>query len=300
MSKIEDKYWSKIEPFPMAEEEVVRSCAQVLSKAKMRERQFKQRSRREWLRRAVSYSVAAILLIGVPLMSLWYVNKTETAMETLASADYMEFATRNGEIREVILPDSSKVVLNAGSILLYPEKFADTRCVYLTGEAVFDVTASKKHPFIVRTSDVNVKVHGTRFNVSAYNDDDNVNVTLCRGAVNVKPNKSDAEPFELRPGQNYCFSKSDCKSVVTDVNPAESTIWETGDLFFKAQDIHSVAKTIGRRFGVNIYVTSGKFDRAIITAKFVHGETLDEQMRAICSLVPGMKYSIEGDNVYLK
>ena len=71
------------------------------------------------------------------------------------------------------------MVLNAGSILLYPEKFSDTRCVYLTGEAVFDVTASKEHPFIVRTSDVNVKVHGTRFNVSTYYDDDNVNVTLC-------------------------------------------------------------------------------------------------------------------------
>lgn len=300
MSKTEDKYWSRIEPFPMTENEVVRSCAQVLSKAKMRERQSMLHNRRKWFRRAISYSVAAILLIGVPVMSLWHVSKTEKAMATLASAEYKEFATRNGEIREVVLPDNSKVVLNAGSILLYPEKFADTRCVYLTGEAVFDVTASKEHPFIVRTSDVNVKVHGTRFNVSAYNDDDNVNVTLCRGAVNVKPNKSDAEPFELRPGQNYCFSKSDGKSVVTDVNPAESTIWETGDLFFKAQDIHSVAKTIGRRFGVNIYVTSGKFDRAIITAKFVHGETLGEQMSAICSLVPGMKYSIEGDNVYLK
>ena len=51
---------------------------------------------------------------------------------------------------------------------------------------------------IVRTSDVNVKVHGTRFNVSEYNDDDNVNVTLCRGAVNVKTNKSDAEPFRKK------------------------------------------------------------------------------------------------------
>ena len=158
MSKTEDKYWSRIEPFPMTEDEVVRSCAQVLSKAKMRKRQSKQQSRRIWFRRAISYFVAAILLIGVPVMSLWHVNKTEKAMATLASAEYKEFATRNGEIREVVLPDNTKVVLNAGSILLYPEKFADTRYVYLTGEAVFDVTASKEHPFIVRTSDVNVKV----------------------------------------------------------------------------------------------------------------------------------------------
>lgn len=121
MSKTEDKYWSRVEPFPMTENEVVRSCAQVLSKAKMRERQSMLHNRRKWFRRAISYSVAAILLIGVPVMSLWHVSKTEEAMATLASAEYKEFATRNGEIREVVLPDNTKVVLNAGSILLYPE-----------------------------------------------------------------------------------------------------------------------------------------------------------------------------------
>lgn len=130
MSKTEDKYWSRIEPFPMTEDEVVRSCAQVLSKAKMRERQSKQQSRRIWFRRAISYFVAAILLIGVPVMSLWHVNKTEKAMSTLASAEYKEFATRNGEIREVVLPDNSKVVLNAGSILLYPEILRYQVCVF--------------------------------------------------------------------------------------------------------------------------------------------------------------------------
>ena len=299
MTKTENDYWSGIKPFPMTEDEIVKSCAEVLSKARRRERASLSQGRRTLLRRILSYSVAAVLLIGIPAVSLWRTHRAETAMATLASADYKEFATRNGEIREVVLPDSSRVVLNAGSILLYPERFADTRYVYLTGEAVFDVTASKEHPFVVRTSDVNVKVHGTRFNVSAYNDEDNVNVTLCRGAVSVAPNGADAGA-ELRPGQNYCYSRATRTASVTEVNSAEATIWETGDLFFKSQDIHSVAKTIGRRFGVNIYVTSGKYDRAVITAKFIHGETLEEQMSAICRLVPGMKYTINGENVYLK
>lgn len=297
---IENNYWDKIKPSPMTEEEIVRSCTKVLSKARRLEKSSASSRRRPLLRRVISYSIAAVLLIGVPAVSVWRMHQAEKTMTELATADYMEFSTRNGEIREVVLPDSSKVTLNAGTVLLCPERFSGTRYVYLTGEAVFDVTASREHPFVVRTSEVNVRVHGTRFNVSAYNDEDNVNVTLCRGAVTVIPNYDGAESSELHPEQNYCYSKSGRKASITDVNSAESTVWTTGDLFFKAQDIHSVAKTIGRRFGVNIYVTSGKYDSAVITAKFVHGETLDEQMRAICSLVPGMKYSVSGSNVYLR
>ena len=61
-----------------------------------------------------------------------------------------------------------------------------------------------------------------------------------------------------------------------------------------------MARTISRRFNVNVYVTDGKYDRAVITAKFIHGETLEEQVSAICRLVPGMKYTVTDGNIYIR
>ena len=125
----------------------------------------KLRRRRLFLRTLAGVA-AAVALIIVPTVSLMYVHSSRNEVHTVV-ADYVEVCARKGEIREVILPDQSRVTLNSGSVLLYPETFSDVRSVHLSGEAVFDVTASEEHPFVVRTADVNVKVHGTRFNVSS-------------------------------------------------------------------------------------------------------------------------------------
>ncbi|MFR7879195.1 MAG: FecR family protein, partial [Butyricimonas paravirosa] len=85
------------------------------------------------------------------------------------------------------LADGTRVWLNAQSELRYPVQFiGNQRVVYLKGEGYFEVTSNEEKPFIVRTlSDVEVKVLGTRFNVSAYEDDADVTTTLAEGSVEV-------------------------------------------------------------------------------------------------------------------
>ncbi|MDD6253318.1 MAG: FecR family protein [Candidatus Cryptobacteroides sp.] len=300
----EPDFWDRLDISSVSAEETERSYSEVLSKAKKLEASYELRKLRAGRRRSalrvIAGIAAVVALIIVPAVSVMYVRRSLDRPVQPVTAEFREFIARKGEIRELVLPDQSRVTLNAGSTLFYPETFSDVRYVYLSGEAVFDVTASGEHPFIVKTSDVSVRVHGTRFNVSAYPDEDNVNVALCRGAVSVSPNKGDAVPVELKPDQSYRYSRIDGSSTVTSVNSSEYTGWESGNLSFHSQDIHSVARTIGRRFNVNIYVTTGKYDKAVITAKFIHGETFEEQMNAICRLVPGMKYSVSGENVYLR
>ena len=110
-----------------------------------------------------------------------------------------EYSTSNGEIRRVTLPDSSKVILNAGSVLICPERFgAGGREVYLSGEAVFDVTGDTGRAFVVKTSNLNVKVHGTRFNVSAYSDSRLVSATLCRGSISAMSLIFDRNSYKSR------------------------------------------------------------------------------------------------------
>lgn len=296
-------FWDRLDISSVDMAEVEKSCDEVLSRAKKMEAVYDLKAGKVHRRRIFLHTLAgvaaAVALILVPAVSVLYVHSSRNDIHTVV-ADYVEVCARKGEIKEVVLPDQSRVTLNSGSVLLYPEVFSEVRSVHLCGEAVFDVTASEEHPFVVRTADVNVKVHGTRFNVSSYPDEKQVDVTLCRGAVRVSPSGDLDNAVELLPDQNYHYDKASGTYVISTVSSAEFTCWESGSLSFHSQDIHSVARAISRRFNVNVYVTDGKYDKAVITAKFIHGETLDEQVSAICRLVPGMKYTVKDGNIYIR
>ena len=220
--------------------------------------------------------------------------------QTIVIADSIEYSTGKGEIKEVVLPDDSKVVLNSSSLLICPTVFGETRSVYLLGEAVFDVTASDENPFVVRTSDIKLRVHGTRFNVKAYYDDPDVRTTLYRGAVEVWPADNSDRRIELKPGETLTYNKEGRSMVVTKGFVAEATSWESGDLFFRSESIQGVIRILERHFNVNIYLTTDKYDDAVITASFIHGEELEDLLKALSAVIPGMKYNIDKDIVYLK
>lgn len=215
-------------------------------------------------------------------------------------AETIEYSAGKGEIKEVVLPDNSKVVLNSGSLLICPSEFGDTRSVYLLGEAVFDITASDENPFIVSTSDIKLRVHGTRFNVKAYFDDPDVRTTLCRGAVEIWPTDDRDRRIELEPGETLTYNKEGRSMIVTKGFVSETTSWESGDLLFRSESIQGVLRILERHFNVNIYLTTDRYNDAVITASFIHGEKLEDLLKALSAVIPGMKYNIDKDNVYLK
>ncbi len=119
---------------------------------------------RDALRKAAK--IAAVFLLPALLLTATYYLAIHHPQDKLA------FNTVNvlyGQKVQVLLPDGTKVWINSGSTLRYPKTFhGKTREVHLTGEAFFDVTHDKNHPFIVSTSEINIRVLGTAFNVSAY------------------------------------------------------------------------------------------------------------------------------------
>lgn len=99
---------------------------------------------------ALTCASAAAMLVFVPWVTLKINDKiTDNQSVAEASAKLCEVSTRNGETREVILPDNSRITLNAGSVLIYPEKFSGAeRTVFLSGEAIFEVTHNEELPFV--------------------------------------------------------------------------------------------------------------------------------------------------------
>ncbi len=251
--------------------------------------------------RVISLSVAAAVaaVVLVPWLTL-EIDGYISERHQKTPVRFCEVSTHNGEMRDVVLPDGTLVKLNAGSYIVYPETFLSSeRSVHICGEAIFNVTHNPEVPFVVSASDMKVTVHGTVFDVKAYPGDRSVSATLCEGSISALAGNGE-EPVMMVPGQRLSFDRTTGGTSLCEVNANEYTAWERGELCFRSESIHEIARTLERMYGINIYITSGKYDGVILTAKFVHGESLRQMLGAICRLVPGMRYGIENDNVYIR
>lgn len=251
--------------------------------------------------RSLWIGVAAAAAVAVFVTFFAFLPEREESLAVIEDryVEMTECYVGNGEKQMITLDDSTSVILNSGSLLIYPKEFQGSRReVYLTGEAIFDVSKDVEHPFIVKTPDFSVKVHGTLFNVSSYPDAENSYATLKEGSVSVLAN--DKEEYLLSPNQTLCYNRDTHRVTVEQSDVADIFSWKDGCLCFKSASIHSIIGTIERYYGVHVYLTTGKYDSALVTAKFIHGESVEELFLALCLVIPGMKYKVENNSIYIK
>lgn len=163
------------------------------------------------LRKILRYSIAAaaVLIVAVSVNHFDSIGNRlgigEGRMAKVKMTNQQVFRTANGERRSFVLPDSTTISLNAGSILRLEEGFGITnRTVHLSGEALFDVTHNTALPFIVRINNYDVKVLGTLFNVRAYPNDAVSETSLVKGKVQIL--KNDGGDLTLVPNQKVVFN----------------------------------------------------------------------------------------------
>jgi transmembrane sensor len=152
----------------------------------------------------------------------------------------------------ITLADGSKVWLNAGSRLIYPSRFVDkTREVFLTGEAFFDVQQNQQQ-FVVKTVDVNIKVLGTRFNVSAYPEDYAVQTVLAEGKVEIKRTGAlrNEKGVNLEPGYMAYFNRKTQQTQTQLVNVNHHTLWTEGLFSFSNTDFNRIIKKLERYYNI--------------------------------------------------
>lgn len=152
---------------------------------------------------------------------------------------------------EVTLSDGSVVTVNAGSRLVYPQKFnGNTREVEVQGEAYFKVRHDAKHPFIVHANGISTKVLGTEFNVRSYSKND-THVTLLQGSVLVSAPKMQKR---IVPGEDASFNGSSL--AVHSVDTEEFTAWKDGEFYFDNETLLDIAKEIGKWYNVSVIFQS--------------------------------------------
>lgn len=220
-------------------------------------------------------SVAAALVIGY--FTLFNNENGEVTFNTLTA----EMATQ-------VLPDNSEVTLNAGSTLSYDQNnWSEARSLSLDGEAFFKVKEGEI--FTVNTSNGNVTVLGTSFNVFSRQDD--LNVQCFTGRVRVEAN---GESVTLTPNQSATIDAQSGRLTVQDFNPETTATWRNGEFYFDAVALSEVIAELERQFNIKVEVSSDISNR--FYTGFFSTQSLTEALQLV--FVPmGLNSTINGSTV---
>ncbi len=241
--------------------------------------------------------IAAVLVIAVLLSVGGYFVLHHPKQNTLA---YLNVKVPRGMKEKVVLPDNTTVWLNSESTLKYPQHFGKTRTVYLSGEAYFEVTKDAKHPFIVSTPEMKVKVLGTGFDVSAYPGDKQIKTTLVHGRVMafyVNFNGDVENKVILSPGEQSIFSIKTKVFEVKKVNTNNYTAWKDGYLVFKDSPLTEVIKKIDRWYNVQMLVNDKVVEQFDYTVEF-DNDSLSTVLKVLEEMTP-VRFTQSGKNIFI-
>lgn len=233
-----------------------------------------------WLR-------AAVVFLVLGLTSFFFILSREGKDQNETSEFQEAFVTNSnpkGQKTKVMLEDGSVVYLNSESSITYPKDFMSNRTIRLEGEAYFEVVKDPAHPFAVEANGIITTALGTSFNISTFNKDQQVAVTLLTGKV--KLNHQGSERYiELNPGEESRLSLGDQAMEKYEVSAADKILWTEGILKFDEATLDEMVDVLGRWYGVSITVNgkpkalraSGVFDsqESLRNVLNVMGKTLE-------------------------
>lgn len=230
-----ETYWERLEAAerPGRDRKLAR-----LHEAIRREESFRRRS----LWRKVAAAAAVVLLaVGVNYFA---------AQGYLRSRVQTNIVTSAHDKGEYVLPDGTRIWLNAGSVLrYYGDLSGRKRVVELTGEAFFKVRHDEKRPFILKADDMNIEVLGTEFDFINYAEFSTTEVILCSGSVRAFGGRL-PRPVILKPGERLAYSKKDGRISLSQVTALNYSQWMNGELSFDnapAQRHHRQSPALVRR-----------------------------------------------------
>lgn len=198
-----------------------------------------------------------------------------------------------GKQGAVVLPDSTRVWLNAGSSLVYDE---DKREAALNGEAYFEVEADASRPFYVQAGKVRVEVLGTRFNLMAYSGDSLISTSLLQGSVRLH---SGTGTLLVKPGERATWHAQQNGFKTTDIGTETDIRWKDGELVFRNEPVDRAFAKLERWFGTKVVYDRESLAGHSITARLEKGETLERTFMLLRETLP-LQYNIRNNVVYVR
>lgn len=272
--------------------------------------------------------IAAMFILPVAIGYSTYLISSGHKTEEVVL--FNEITAPLGSKTIIKLGDSTKVWLNSGSTLRYPQKFSGKyREVALTGEAYFDVKRKPDQPFIVKTPEINIKVLGTSFNVKAYPEEGTVETTLVKGLISITRSNEELNSknaLYLNPHQRATYVKEQGKIFLAETekaivkkepiveenlkrkekiilssysDPEPFTAWKDEKLVFKNEEFESLCIKLQRWYGVEINLKNEALRKYHYTG-ILQKETINDVMKILGYTMP-IKYCIDHNviNIWL-
>ena len=208
----------------------------------------------------------------------------------------------HGKRTQITLSEGTKVWLNSGSKLVYPAVFAkNKREVYLDGEAVFDVVHLNDRLFVVSTKDFDIKVLGTVFNACAYSDDQNSNVVLEQGKIELINRRSSVlsnEHLMILPGTMAVFDPNQNTFEKQQVNPQKYLSWREGYLIFNSEKLGNIIKKLGRYYNKEMIITDNQLKDETFSGYLDLKNSPGEVLSVINETTP-LSFSVEHEKIVI-
>lgn len=250
------------------------------------------RLKRYWLPVA---AVICMLIMGTWMAAL-YVEKNE--IKQLACQSVTIHSGKEGPSM-VMLPDGTKVRLNARSSLTYQQDFGRRdRKVTLSGEGYFQVKRDETKQFVVSTGVMDIAVLGTTFNVYAYEEKDFVEMSLVEGSVQVSVSKPAFKQLKVSPNEKVVYDKYTGKLELQRTDNRLETAWTHNELVFRHDKLETVLDCLERKFGIDFVI-----DDSLILKDTYTGVFDDESLPGILHVLTlhyGFNYKEKEDVIYIE
>lgn len=221
--------------------------------------------------------------------------------EGATKVEYNTMTTPNGRQYTVVLADGTQAWLNAGSSITFPTAFTGMeRRVTVTGEVYFEVAplapkGGQKIPFRVEAGENEIEVLGTHFNVNAYDDEDEIKVTLAEGSVAVKSEKS---KVKIVPGEQTIYNKTTAELTQRRADVEADLAWKEGKFIFTGNDIESVMRQLSRWYDVEV-IYEGKKSKEEFVGVISRSVKVSEILKML-ERTEAVRFKIEGRKIIVE
>jgi ferric-dicitrate binding protein FerR (iron transport regulator) len=236
------------------------------------------RSRSYW----IAVAAAVLLLAAIPAaLEVGYRLHKEPA-----PVAWQEIVVPTAQTRSLLLPDGTRLTLNAGSRVTWPETFSgEVREIFLDGEVEADVAKDPERPFVIHSGEVDVRVHGTRFDLKSYRDATMVEVMLMEGSVSLGiPVPEGRREVLLTPGDLAQYDRRAGEVSLGKVaTEGFRTFTDGGSFSFINIPLQDIAADLERTFGTHIIVADASIASQRFLAFFTNGESLDDILKLLAA-----------------
>jgi transmembrane sensor len=283
-----DRMWTRLRAAASVEQPIARSFAAPIGE---RQRRTPTAGPARWSARTFPATIWAAALVLLAGSAAAFFSFARSSPSTRPAAAPRVYATGPAQTANIRLRDGTQAILAPTSRLTVPDDFGSgERSVDIDGRAFFDVVHDAAHPFRVRAKGTVTEDIGTRFDVSAYDDDIGVVVIVADGTVALGRLGADsaargAEGVIVSRGERGRVGGPDGTTAVDRVS-LKLIAWTEGRLSFAKTPLAQVARTIGRWYDLDVRVPDAALRRRLITADF-ETQSPKEMVASLATAVGG-------------